>query len=1280
MNKLYRHIGSKTPNRPVVAAEYMQGGGNKKAVHRWKIAAALATSALSSPAWADDLPTGGQIVSGSGTIASNGSAMTINQSTDRMIADWQGFSIGANNSVTFNQPGASAVALNRVVGQDPSRILGSLNANGHVFLINPNGIAIGQTGQVQTGGFVASTLGITNENFLAGNYQFAGTGGAITNEGDVSGHVVALIAPNVSNSGTITGSTALAAGTDVLLDFDGDGLLSVEVKGNTLAGLVENKGLIRADGGTAILSAKGASEALKGVVNNTGTVEARTIARKNGRILLLGDMSHGEVRAAGTLRAKSVETSAAEATIDKDLIVDTDGGHWLIDPTDVVIDAAVATAIQNALGHGSVTYTTATGGTDEGNITVNAPITWGAHTLLLDADNDIVINAPLTSTGTTINDGLILRYAQTTATGSYTINAPVSLATGSLFRTQYANDTAVNYTVLNDVAALQGMNGGLSGNYVLGSDIDASATSGWNWNTGGFHEGFAPVGDNSTLDAASQFNGIFDGLGHTINGLYINRTDPSIVTQTTLVGLFGAIGTGTVMNVGMVGGLVDGRQAVGLLAGLNLGTISNAYATGDVYADRSHAGGLVGQNNGTILNSYATGNVTSIGGSTNAYVGGLVGTNVDGTISNSYATGNVVANYNGGGLVGSNSGTITDAYATGNVYAGSYAGGLTGGNSGALTNVYATGNVSGGTRIGGLSGTSGGGTITNAYATGNVHASGNYAGGLVGLHSTWAEIIGGESVYHIGSISNAYATGAVSGDSGFIGGLVGGNYNGTVSNSYAIGSVTGGQTGGLIGSNVSYEGFPAIAVTNSFYDQETTGQSDGDSDAIKGTGLSTAEMQDPFTFIDAGWDFAGVWGKSSLGENGGYMTLRAFDTTSYDHYVRLAETDTTRSYGGADPALTGIAVDGVGTGNVSFGWGSAITAGTGVGTYAYGGADVLDVSVGSGSAYIDYGSGALNITRAPLTVAANDHSKTYDGLAFTGGNGLSYSGFVNGETESVLGGSVAYGGTAQNAVNAGSYTITASGITSGNYAINYVDGALAVNKAALTISTTDVTKTYDGLTSASGAAALVSGQFFGTDGMSGGVFTFTDKNAGTGKTVTVSGVTINDGNNGGNYDVSYLANTSSTIDRASISAITGIAALDKIYDGTTRAELDTSGAVFNGMIAGDMLTVGPTATGTFVDPNPGRAKTVSITGLALGGVDASNYILANITAAATANIEIVQPPLTPMQASGFAGGNNALFGGLFSPSTSELFTASADLVDTGLPSTQEHEEDAEDEE
>ncbi|HVJ01775.1 MAG TPA: filamentous hemagglutinin N-terminal domain-containing protein, partial [Sphingomonas sp.] len=177
----------------------------------------LASSVLAGPAWAQSLPSGGQVVSGSATISRNGTALTIDQASDKLIANWASFSIDPDHSVTFNQPTVDAVALNRVIGQDPSRILGALKANGKVFLINPNGIIVGKEGQVQAGGFVASTLGIRDEDFLAGNYRFTGSGGSIVNQGSLKGAVVALIAPSVSNQGSIRGDMAMAAGSDVLL-------------------------------------------------------------------------------------------------------------------------------------------------------------------------------------------------------------------------------------------------------------------------------------------------------------------------------------------------------------------------------------------------------------------------------------------------------------------------------------------------------------------------------------------------------------------------------------------------------------------------------------------------------------------------------------------------------------------------------------------------------------------------------------------------------------------------------------------------------------------------------------------------------------------------------------------------------------------------------------------------------------------------------------------------------------------------------------------------------
>jgi hypothetical protein len=162
-------------------------------------------------------------------------------------------------------------------------------------------------------------------------------------------------------------------------------------------------------------------------------------------------------------------------------------------------------------------------------------------------------------------------------------------------------------------------------------------------------------------------------------------------------------------------------------------------------------------------------------------------------------------------------------------------------------------------------------------------------------------------------------------------------------------------------------------------------------------------------------------------------------------------------------------------------------------------------------------------------------------------------------------------------------------------------------------------KTYDRTTSANGVPIVVSGQLFGADTLSGGNYAFTDSNAALGKTVAVSGVTVNDGSNGGNYTVTYAANTTSTIERAVISGVTGLTAASRNYDGTMAATLSASGAGFMGLIAGDSLDIAG-ADAAFADKHAGVGKTVNITNLTLGGRDAANYRLDSTSATTVADI------------------------------------------------------------
>lgn len=293
---------------------------------------ALATLLASSGAIAGG-PTGEQVVGGTATVARPGpNATIINQGSQRAIIDWQRFGIDPNHAVTFQQPGRNAVILNRVVGGEASRILGTLNANGNVMLVNPDGILFGPHSRIDVGGLVATTHDITNENFMAGRYIFDQPGNpaaSIINEGLITareGGVAALVAPGVRNSGVITarlGQVGLSAANGFTLDLYGDQLIQLRVDdeivdqvidlatGQPMSALVDNQGTISADGGTIALTAATARRVVDHVINNDGVLEANTVGMQNGRIVLAAQTNATHtpqapaqnVRVSGTIRA-----------------------------------------------------------------------------------------------------------------------------------------------------------------------------------------------------------------------------------------------------------------------------------------------------------------------------------------------------------------------------------------------------------------------------------------------------------------------------------------------------------------------------------------------------------------------------------------------------------------------------------------------------------------------------------------------------------------------------------------------------------------------------------------------------------------------------------------------------------------------------------------------------------------------------------------------------------------------------------------------------------------
>ncbi len=271
------------------------------------VLAALAPFA--APAWAG--PDGANVVDGNANISGEGTAtVSIDQSSDRAIINWNDFSIDRGETVIFNQPSSKSITANRVVGENPSTILGSLRADGQIVLINRNGIAFGKDSVVDVAGLVATTSDMDDATFMSGApmLRFDGaesSSGNIVIEGQVSvgkAGLAAFVAPHVRNAGVIVadlGRVALGSGKGFSVDLYGDGLISfapgdeiastvTDVTGTSVQALVENEGEIRAYGGQVLLTATAARDVVHGAVNTSGLISTSSITSDGGSIILSG--------------------------------------------------------------------------------------------------------------------------------------------------------------------------------------------------------------------------------------------------------------------------------------------------------------------------------------------------------------------------------------------------------------------------------------------------------------------------------------------------------------------------------------------------------------------------------------------------------------------------------------------------------------------------------------------------------------------------------------------------------------------------------------------------------------------------------------------------------------------------------------------------------------------------------------------------------------------------------------------------------------------------------
>jgi len=603
--------------------------------------------ALSLGGTACAMPTGGQIQSGQGAIAQNGKTMTVTQNSGKMAVDWTQFNIARDEAVKFAQPGRDAVALNRITGGQKSVIDGALSANGNLLLVNPNGVVFSKTATVDVGSLVASTAQL-NDPFMK---SFAGSTAnlnltigegntsAILNEGTITaqGGLVALHAAQVENTGTISnpgGTVALAAAKQLTLSPDSDGKLNYAVDGELAQAKALNSGRIQADGGYVVMTAKSAQDLLGTVVNNTGTIEAKTLRKdEKGQILLDGGKS-GQVEVNGTLDASGmedgqsagsikvigqktivhddtnliaqgnvdggkIETSGDVLNLGDGLTIDASGvkgkhGEWLLDPLEILIQDE-----QPLQAAGDQSLPTVNGGketqityNDPPSATQNADATYSSTTWIKTSKITDILNA-----GTDVT----IQAASTSQAASITVNSAIKPKVKEDREATLTLEAQRNVTINKEIAADK--DGGKL-NVKLNSDTDGDGVGAVIINADiSTNGGFFTSGSGGTVTIKVQ-NGTANGTyadtglegkaniaGHTV-GTYFGYVVPEGKSAIDLSGEQNNRKITT--NGGAI--TMDGEVAIGLNGGvLTLDTskkdgtpVGNVNITGIVNSGNSY--------------------------------------------------------------------------------------------------------------------------------------------------------------------------------------------------------------------------------------------------------------------------------------------------------------------------------------------------------------------------------------------------------------------------------------------------------------------------------------------------------------------------------------------------------------------------------------------------------------------------------------------------------------------------------------------------------------------
>ncbi|MEA0737280.1 filamentous hemagglutinin N-terminal domain-containing protein [Xanthomonas campestris pv. campestris] len=596
---------------------------------------------------ATQLPTGGSIVGGTGSInAASGGSQSITQTSNRMALTWSAFDIGSSATVTFNQPSSNAAVLNLIQSGNPTQIFGNINANGQVFLINTNGMIFGSTAQINVGGLVASTLGTTASSFMTGNDVLDAGGNTValmSNSGTINAAAgaVDLIGGKVVNHGTITASAGninLVGADKVTLTFESGGFGVVVDKALPLqldSVAVENTGTLSAPGGTITLQARAAQGLFDQLINNSGIIRAAAISGVDGSVSLIAN-GGGNVGIAGS---GSIDVGNGAISISTDRSVQQSGvytagalGGSIGGSASFSGSNRIATLGMLDVG-GTLSLTNANG------LTQTAALTVGGDSTFSLASNALTLNNAANTFGGTFsatggNVAVNAAGALTIGSLSQSSNSTLSLdAGGRLTLPTTAIDTGSadlslrSGDSLSTAAALSGSNVSLTGTngISLAHAVTATGTLALTSSTGAIDQtaGALTVTGTSTIDAgagAINLAGANNDFGQAIS---LTGAGVRVVDRTTLqvASLTSAGNTGIDLQAG--GSLILPVQSFDTgSADLNLvsggGTLSTRAELRGRNVSLSARDGITLNHDitstGTLLLSSSAGNINQTGG------------------------------------------------------------------------------------------------------------------------------------------------------------------------------------------------------------------------------------------------------------------------------------------------------------------------------------------------------------------------------------------------------------------------------------------------------------------------------------------------------------------------------------------------------------------------------------------------------------------------------------------------------------------------------------------